>query len=311
MTYIDGNRYTKCIGITQDKRYILKYEDCSIIELSHIEIMELIKSKEIGIINLYIEMPAKEIRYRRSPAVIREYKKLLDKSKSEESERAYYKSCLLQRETAKDGSRQVVTNNNEGTLVFTDRTTEFANSIRADTMIFVGNKPLKNIDNEKYIKLRCFKAIIQNRCVYANLMGTSRIHLWANRIYLKHEFIDKNTVYEIAGYLIDLINYKNESMADTIFIVDFEKAGIDTKDIFNETMKVIDKELKEDESKNTLPCASLACSMYVSTEYKFDMLLTMASKLLDNCCIRYFGVIPEEHVRVETILNSLKHGERY
>ena len=108
---------TKCIDITQDKRYILKYEDCSIIKLSHIEIMELIKSKEIGIINLYIEMPAKEIRYRRSPAVIREYKKLLDKSKSEESERAYYKSCLLQRETAKDGSRQVVTNNNVGTLV--------------------------------------------------------------------------------------------------------------------------------------------------------------------------------------------------
>lgn len=283
--------YAKCIKINNNI-YTLKYADGSIKEVDEETVTHMISYRKVINLSYYIQKDAIDFYITRES--IRNYTLLESKELSKESEDAYYKSKLLGMCTSIKGSDIIQADKiSSKDLVITDRASILTHNIKANTITFVGNKPLV-IDpavNYERVNIGCKKAIIKNRCVFG-LLFSYPILLLSNNIYLSHEFIDLNTVNEIyelyhnitVQFMYEVADDSQLSWKQAVIIsADFKKQGINFEDVYKRTSDIITNELSEYKNKiRILQCVGLACSMFISTEYKFIGLLNLARICLDN-----------------------------
>lgn len=270
----------KCIGIYKndtDKIFKLIDNDGNIVEINEENTINLMVYNRAKVINLtsHRYSISAGLDYLWSIESIENYKYLEGTELCNESEKVYHKATITN--TNYDSKK-----NTSGTVVITDRTCEINESLYANTIIFVGNKKLINKSVESK-SLKCEHAIIKNRCVMSNIVGvhsSNNIRLYAKHMYIQHNFIDINTVNEIFVIIMNRIENSFNIEVDRIYEVDFENVGIDNKDVLNRTMKLI-KEYEHSET-GALVCASLACSMYVSTKRIYNKLLATANGLINK-----------------------------
>lgn len=271
----------KCIDIykrdNNAKMFRLADSNKNIIELNEEDTLNLMAYNKIKVINLTTDRHnlSAGLHYFWDIQSIENYAYLDSTELSDESERVYHKAVIT-------NTDYYSCNNTSNTVVITDRTREIRKNVNTGTIIFVGNKNIINNDMCSK-KLKCKHAIIKNRCIMSDIIGihnTSDIVLDAEHIYIQHDFIDINTVNEIFVIIMHKIKNSLISEVDKIYEVDFESAGIDSKDVLNRTMKFI-REYEHSET-GALVCASLACSMYVSTKRIYNKLLATANGLINK-----------------------------
>ena len=108
------------------------------------------------------------------------------------------------------------------------------------------------------------------------------IRIYASIVYLKHSLIDLNTVHEIETIFKHLLNGKygelphsNKRKSDMLIIVDFKGAGVDYNKVLELTLQIANNKMENaifinsNSYTSLIPCMSLCCSMYASTDYQY------------------------------------------
>lgn len=313
-----NRKYAKCVDIVKEngeKIYVLRTADDKIARYKDKDFLIKIHGENLRVINLTIADTNKiEFVPWINDEEIANYTKLESINTSEESERAFFKSSMLGKSLVHDDSNDANIRNGDSDLIITDRTNRFLSTVRTDKITFIGNKRIdKSMKcfSSSVLKIICDKAIIKNRCVFGNIVinKSNAIRVVAKHVYASHEFIDLNTVNESMVYLANIIDDSFESRGDSIIEVDFNRFGISSTDVVDRTLQIIYEKLEEpteDKLGSITAYMSLACSMYISTGYKYNELISIADKLNT-----YEFYNKKEREAVNKLLNNLKSGKRY
>lgn len=295
----------KCIEIC-DNYIVLKDATEKLITI------DTTKEDYIDLINNYIvfnlegyNIPKKFRLCNIDASYMRRYIDFADKN-SHRSDETFNKALLL-KIINKDG---IINKGIYDRLIITDKNNICEEGkIRADEIWFKGDNPLIHMGDEPTIFI-CKKAIIDNRCVYGNLIinGASNIIIYADEVIVKHQFIDINTVDEVycifrESYGLDTIHNNEYSGAKFIYYirkygcinVKFDLDRITPSEIYDRTKSIVtcDDNIITDDSnvKVAVMIAKLylIISMYKSTKcYKpFKNLAKTTSSKLNN--IKYSG----------------------
>lgn len=287
-------RYAKCIDISEELEYTIKYNTCEIDKLSLSDLHDAIRKDELTIINLRYENGKYSFEW--SLKELYNYRLLAVDEVSEESKKALDKSILLGISTYDGLTNIAKVDHISDNLIITDIANVIDQSVTCKNVTFIGQKEVVTKYSYTVKRIRAREAIIKNRCVISNISGVDRycdthlrISVVTHRIHLSHEFIDINTINEVLVLLDNTILNCFEDYADLIVSVNFKKAGIDSQKVVDRTIELIQTKINEHiqkihrkqvsikEYESLYGYMSLACSMYISTGYEYDELLDLAT----------------------------------
>lgn len=296
----NNTKYGKCIYICEDgyegygNIYTIKYNTCEIEDFTFSRLNEAIMSDKLVVINLKYYNGRYNFEW--SMKELYNYRLLGVDKISEESKKALEKSIILGISAYDGETNKARIKNLSDNIIITDITNLVTDSATCKTITFIGQKEIVSEHSYAVKRIRAREVIIKNRCVISNIQGVSkycdthvRVSIVTRRIHLSHEFIDINTVNEVLVLLDNTILNCFEDCADLIVSVDFKKAGVDSQKVVDRTIELIKTKINEHILKASIKNVflkdfeqlygymSLACSMYVSTEYIYDELLELAT----------------------------------
>lgn len=249
----------------------------------------------------------------------------------EASNKARVKAELLGAapDLSEDGT--IIGYNRDEDVVLTDNSIKLTEDIVASDVTFMGGRALginyafRKTSNTPCIV--CDRAIIKNKCAFSNLAYMAHnIRIYASIVYLKHSLIDLNTVHEIETIFKHLLNGKygelphsNKRKSDMLIIVDFKGAGVDYNKVLELTLQIANNKMENaifinsNSYTSLIPCMSLCCSMYASTDYQYAELLELAEKCSRQVERNSFSSKEQERNfrSIKGLMERLQGGIRY
>ena len=288
-------KYAKCIDISNDLIYTIKYNTCEVDKLPLLKLHQAISNGELTVINIKYDGVQYNFEWNREE--LYNYRLLAVDEISEKSKQALNKSILLGVSTYNGINNVAQVKRVNDDVLITDSANIINSSILCKTITFIGQKVIESNKSKSTVKrIRTNKVIIKNRCVISNILRINvssdtdtRVTIIPHNICISHEFVDINTIHEVLVLLDEVILNCNEDVADLTVNVNFQKAGVDAQDVVNRTISITQTKINEHiqkihkkqvgikEYESLYGYMSLACSMYISTGYEYDELLELAT----------------------------------